>query len=47
MQYENGVSEHNACTVYSKYGLISLRQGHAPLKRVLLISGINICRRKG
>jgi hypothetical protein len=43
---ENGVTECNACTVYSKHGLISLRHGHASLKRVLLISGINTCRRK-
>jgi len=47
MQYENGVTELNPCTVYNKYGLISLRHGHAPLKRVLVISGINIFGRKG
>lgn len=47
MPYANGVTERNACTVYNKYGLISLRHGHASLKRVLLTSGIKIYRRKG
>jgi len=47
MQYENGVTELNGYTVYSKYVLISLRHGDASFKRVFLISGIKICRRKG
>jgi hypothetical protein len=46
MQYESGVTKHSACIVYS-ICLISLTHGHASLERVLLISGINICRRKG
>jgi hypothetical protein len=40
VRYENGVTEINGCTVYSKYGLISLRHGHSSLKRVLVISGV-------